>query len=290
MLSEQLHQAREEIARTRTQLTMARQGNQSLQILLDSPLQQERNVRARRDYSTQANITDSTVPPLPSLPPLDAININTNNQIQQGGVPLVERRGSTVPPLDAINANNQVQQANVSIIPRGVANLSWNASAAHINSSPGGGKGITISGLLQMLYQDNRFTNCNSWKNITIPLTLGTPILALNTLELCQCVMNDEELSLFQNKTFPSDEDLLKLTNSIEIRAFKAMWSLEGVRDVEQEYAKNQKLGSRKKRATYLAIGARVRDYKKTVSGSTSKNIYNAVVLRVDESVVDWNA
>ena len=52
----------------------------------------------------------------------------------------------------------------------------------------------------------------------------------------------------------------------------------------------DKNLGSRMKKATYLAIGKRVRDYKKTVSGSESKNIYNAVVLRVDETAVEWNA
>jgi hypothetical protein len=110
-----------------------------------------------------------------------------------------------------------------------------------------------------MLYHDSHFTNFNSWKNVIVPLTLGTPSMVTNTLELCQCVIREEELDLFQTHTFSSEEDLLRLTSAIEVRAFKAMWVLEGVADVEREYLENKKKGSRMKKPTYMGIGAGVR-------------------------------
>jgi hypothetical protein len=83
------------------------------------------------------------------------------------------------------------------------------------------------------------------------------------------------------------------LTSAIEVRAFKAFWvlELEGVADVEREYFKNKKKGSRMKKPTYMGLGTRVREYKKKASGNLSqKHIYNAYVLRVDEALVDWDA
>jgi hypothetical protein len=118
--------------------------------------------------------------------------------------------------------------------------LTWNATAAHVNGSKETGKGVNVSGLLQMLYHDSRFTNFSSWKYVIVPPTLGTPSMVTNTLELCQCVMREEELDVFRIHTFSSEEDLLRLTAAIEVHAIKAMWVLEGVADVEQEYLENQ--------------------------------------------------
>jgi hypothetical protein len=103
--------------------------------------------------------------------------------------------------LDNANANDQslgavAAQGTVNILPRAVppaqrqhANLTWNATATHINGSKETGKGVNVLGLLQMLYHDSRFNNFNSWKNVIVPPTLGTPSMVTNTLELCQCVM-----------------------------------------------------------------------------------------------------
>jgi hypothetical protein len=102
--------------------------------------------------------------------------------------------------------------------------------------------------------------------------------------------MREEELDLFQTHTFPSEEELLRFTSAIELRAFKAIWVLEGVADVEQEYLDNKKKGSRMKKPTYMGLGTRVRDYKKKASGNPNQKIYNAFALRVDEASVDWDA
>ena len=102
--------------------------------------------------------------------------------------------------------------------------------------------------------------------------------------------MREEELDLFQTHTFPSEEELLRFTSAIELRAFKAIWVLEGVADVEQEYLDNKKKGSRMKKPAYMGLGTRVRDYKKNASGDPNQKIYNAFALRVDEASVDWDA
>jgi hypothetical protein len=110
----------------------------------------------------------------------------------------------TLPQLDNANTNDQslgaitiIVQGTVNILPRAVpptqrqpAHLTWNATAAHANESKETGKGVNVSGLLQMLYHDSHFTNFYSWKNVMIPSTLSTPIMVTNTLELCQCISN----------------------------------------------------------------------------------------------------
>ena len=113
--------------------------------------------------------------------------------------------------------------------------------------------------------------------------------MVTNTLELCQCVTSADEHEQSKLRTL-SDDDLIRLTSVIGIRAFKAMWLLEGVVDAETEFENNKKKGSRMKKPTYLGIGARIRDYKKDVSGSGTARIYNAVVLEVDASLVNWDA
>ena len=144
-------------------------------------------------------------------------------------------------------------------------------AATHINGPKPkqSGKGVNVSDLLQMLYRDNRFTNVDSWKNVAIPLTLGTPNMATNTLELCQCVMKEEELDLFRRHTFSSNEDFCHRGST-----FKAMWLLEGKAYVEREYEEIKKRGNRGKKSTYMGIGGRVRDYKKKVSENAKQKIY----------------
>lgn len=296
MLSEQLHQSREENRRSRAQLTRT-----LTQQLLDSPTQQQqqdRNVRARHDY-TQATLPPSRV---------DTQTVHAN----EAGAAIATDTTSTMneqqealpelPPLNNANTNDPslgavVAQGTVNVHPRAVqpaqrqpAHLTWNATAAQANRSKESGKNVTVSGLLQMLYRDNRFTNLNSLKNVQVPPTLSTPIMVANTLELCQCVMREEELNLFRTHTFTSEEELLRLTSVIELRAFKAMWVLEGVADVEKEYLDNKKRGSRMKKPTYMGLGTRVRNYKKEASGDPNKTNYNAFALQVDEASVDWDA
>jgi hypothetical protein len=104
-----------------------------------------------------------------------------------------------LPQLD-----NGCSSGTVNILPRAIppaqrqpAHLTWNATAAHVNGSKETGKGVNLLGLLQMLYHDSRFTNFNSWKNVIVPQTLGTPSMVTNALELCQCVMREEDLDQF---------------------------------------------------------------------------------------------
>jgi len=60
-------------------------------------------------------------------------------------------------------------------------------------------------------------------------------------------------------------ESILQLASVIQMRAFKKMWTLEGV-DAEKEYEKNEKKSSQNaKKPTYMAIGKRVREYKQAI-------------------------
>jgi hypothetical protein len=268
------------------------------QQLLDSPTQQDRNVRARHDY-TQATLSPSrvdtqTVHANEAGAAIATDTTSATNEQREAlpALPLLNNANTNDPSLGAV-----VAQGTLNVLPRAVhpaqrqpAHLTWNATAAQVNGSKESGKGVTVSGLLQMLYRENRFTNFNSWRNVKVPPTLSTPSMVTNTLELCQCVVKEEELDLFRSHTFPSNEELLRLTSAIELRAFKAMWVLEGVADVEQEYLDNKKRGSRMKKPTYMGLGTRVRDYKKKASGDPNQKIYNAFALRVDEASVDWDA
>ena len=103
------------------------------------------------------------------------------------------------------------------------------------------------------------------------PLTLRNPIPITNTPQLCQCVTIANELEHFQHHILLGVY-LISLTNLIEDWAFKAMWSLEGVVDVEgQSFRKSQGKAAERKKRPYLGIG--VRERKK--HGSGTANIYN---------------
>eukprot|EP00956_Cyclotella_meneghiniana_P034594 scaffold106496_cov65-Cyclotella_meneghiniana.AAC.2 len=53
-----------------------------------------------------------------------------------------------------------------------------------------------------------------------------------------------------------------QVANDIELPAFKSMWKLEGVQDVDKEYdeKKNQ---TRASQPTYLGIGRQLREWKR---------------------------
>ena len=65
--------------------------------------------------------------------------------------------------------------------------------------------------------------------------------------------------------------NLIRLTNGIEVLAFKAMRSLEGAVNAEGEFQENQRNGSRKKiKPSYLDIGAHIQERKKRGSGTAN--------------------
>ena len=59
-----------------------------------------------------------------------------------------------------------------------------------------------------------------------------------------------------------------QVANDIELPAFKSMWKLEGVQDVDKEYDK-KKNQTRASQPTYLGIGRQLREWKKKSTSST---------------------
>ena len=85
-------------------------------------------------------------------------------------------------------------------------------------------------------------------------MTFSNPILITNTPELCQCVTSTDELEHFQHHILLGG-NLIRLTNVIEVWAFKAMWSLEGVVDVEGEFQEKTEERAERKKPPHLGIG-----------------------------------
>merc|ERR1712154_706867 len=82
-----------------------------------------------------------------------------------------------------------------------------------------------------------------------------------NVLELAWLVASNEEKNVLKDKK--TDKATLNdLTCDIEERAFRKMYELEG-KNPDQEMKKNEQNPSRAAKPTYLALGARVRKYKK---------------------------
>jgi hypothetical protein len=57
--------------------------------------------------------------------------------------------------------------------------------------------------------------------------------MARYVLELCQFVMNAQELQDFRSKSFAIDEELQSAADAIQQRAFRKMFELEGARRTE---------------------------------------------------------
>jgi hypothetical protein len=102
-----------------------------------------------------------------------------------------------------------------------------------------------------------------------------------NTLEICEYVMTEEEKNALKNNLSLSDQELIENATNIEKRSFRMMWEFEGL-DPDIEERNQLKMNkSQRKAATYLAIGRRVREYKKylaKISGNTHD--YDAEKLR----------
>ena len=82
-----------------------------------------------------------------------------------------------------------------------------------------------------------------------------------NVLELAWLVASNEEKNVLKDKTTDKAK-LNDVTCDIEERAFRKMYELEG-RNPDTEMKNNEKNPSRAAKPTYLALGARVRNYKK---------------------------
>ena len=102
--------------------------------------------------------------------------------------------------------------------------------------------------------------------------------------------MLQDEIEQFKSKSFSTQKEMIAKTKKIETRAFKAMWTLEG-ENANEMFEKNKQMNaSRAKKATYNAIGNRVKEVKKRLADSDVGSIYNAVELVVAPELIDWDA
>ena len=150
---------------------------------------------------------------------------------------------------------------------------------ARANAEKGSNKGIVISMVLNDLYQQNRLKGV-AWKDATLPAKYSEKQQLRNALELCEAVTSEEESKALKSDGL-SNMDLMIHTKSIEAKCFMKMWEYEGF-DADLEAKMNTKKNkSQQKKPTYLALGKRVRLYKKylaAASGNTGD--YNDEKLR----------
>jgi hypothetical protein len=143
-------------------------------------------------------------------------------------------------------------------------------------------KRFYIAMVLEQLYKQGRLSGLGSWKAIDPPSAQFTEKSSLrNTLELCEVVLSEEDAKVLK-KPGSSDEDVKTHAKSIEQKCMSKMLQYEGVDpDVESQVAKKTNR-SQQKQPTYLAVGKRVREYKKNVlaPASGNKGDYNMEVLR----------
>eukprot|EP00956_Cyclotella_meneghiniana_P038925 scaffold162299_cov74-Cyclotella_meneghiniana.AAC.1 len=68
----------------------------------------------------------------------------------------------------------------------------------------------------------------------------STPSAGKSVLLLSQLCMDTSEAEKIRNGTFSDELEMHQVANDIELRAFKSMWKLEGVQDVDKEYDKKK--------------------------------------------------
>lgn len=89
----------------------------------------------------------------------------------------------------------------------------------------------------------------------------GDQSTARYVLELCEFVMDAQEQQDFRLKSFETDEQLQTAADTIQQRAFRKMFQLEGGDpNIEEQLLK--KKGSKGKKPTVSGVGTRVRKYK----------------------------
>ena len=120
----------------------------------------------------------------------------------------------------------------------------------------------------------------NSWKDITIPGSYNEKQTLRNSLELCEYVMSDEESKALKSAGLVQ-EALMKHANAVERKCFRKMIEFGGDDPDTVEKLENKKNPSQRKKATYDAIGKRIREYKKHLALCAGNNgDYNKEKLR----------
>ena len=132
-------------------------------------------------------------------------------------------------------------------------------------SEKGSTRNKTLASLLE-LYNEKGIFKGGKWHEIPVPNNCGfTELWAVkNSMELCELVATEDEKSLLESDM--DRADLKVLANSIQERAFLHMWTLEGVKDVEEENRLEKlKSTNHQKKPFYHPIGNRVKKQKKKV-------------------------
>ena len=126
--------------------------------------------------------------------------------------------------------------------------------------------------MLVKLYEANSLSNLNDWKDIantSIPNKFSRKSHVKYSLELCQYVMNGDEINLFkqpQPNSFTDRVHLLDLAAGIEQRSFRKMYELEGEDDPDLAIQLNSRAGlSKQKKPVVGDIGPHVLAYKTTL-------------------------
>ena len=162
---------------------------------------------------------------------------------------------STAPPLPPVNTVNN--------------RLSFNNNALQVAKGRRGA-GLTVNNLLMEFSVTGRLRQ-GEWKSVIVTQQqFEEPASVKSTLDLCHFVSSPEERDTLRNGStgVVPREELMQLCSTISHRAFMKMWTLEG-EDADAMKLINDKKGSQKKMPTYLAIGRRIRQYKKAVTNHT---------------------
>ena len=159
---------------------------------------------------------------------------------------------STAPPLPPVNTVNN--------------RLSFNNNALQVAKGKKGA-GFTLDNLLMEFSITGRLRQ-GEWKSVIVTQQqFEEPASVKSTLDLCYFVSSSEERDNLRTGAVPKEE-LMQLCSTISHRAFMKMWTLEG-KDADAMKLINDKKGSQKKMPTYMAIGRRIRQYKKAVTNHT---------------------
>jgi len=133
-------------------------------------------------------------------------------------------------------------------------------------------KGMDVSSCIKLLYKSG-FLKSSNRKNIDPPRHIFTEkSLMVYVLELVESLVSKEEKDILKGSV--TDEWLETFATSIEEKCMKKMLEYEGGDPDQESKTKSQK------KPTYLAVGARLREYKKFLAHLSGNQRFNLEKLR----------
>lgn len=219
-----------------------------------------RNVRARLDYETNTTTTtdeqvsspeigSSSQPPATRVPPSTVRNTNNNN----------------APSTSATTASNNPPASNPT------NTLMYNAKSRKVSESSSQ-KGFHVSDLIRVVQVEGIFANNPDWyKPVKFPAIVSNQSYARYCMQILKFIITEEDAELLKRPVSSFDHaEIRDLHIRLSSEVMDQMWTFEGLvpLDVRKQMRDKPKAGA-KQASTYLPIGKRCREYKRTIWTAT---------------------